>query len=200
MISKEFVMFTRINARIVLISTLMVCASGAVQAEDFGKLIRDGKPTLDARYRFEHVDQAGRLDDAEAHTMRIRAGFESGRINGIGGVFDAEWIEAIGGTRFNDTINGKTRYPVVADPDDFAVNQLFLISENTIPDTKLIFGRQRLIWDNARFIGNVGFRQNEQTYDAARIATEALPKTSLEYLYLDEVHRIFGRDSANGRL
>ena len=38
-----------------------------------------------------------------------------------------------------------------------------------IPDTPLKVGRQRIILDNARFVGNVGFRQLEQTFDAARI-------------------------------
>ncbi len=56
------------------------------------------------------------------------------------------------------------------------------------------------IWDNARFIGNVGFRQNEQTFDALRVGTTYLPDTDIGYTYLEEVHRIFGRDHAAGRL
>jgi hypothetical protein len=152
------------------------------------------------RYRFEHVDQGGRQKDAKAQTLRIRAGYETGRINGIGAAFDVEWVETLGGTRFNDTINGDTRYPVVADPDDFALNQLYLVADGTIPGTRAKLGRQRVIWDNARFIGNVGFRQNEQTFDAVRVWTTRLPGTELEYLYIEEAHRIFGRDHASGRL
>jgi hypothetical protein len=177
----------------------LACLSTAPLAHDLKALIADGKPVLNARYRLEQVDQSGRAKDAAAQTLRVRAGYETGRVMGVGGAFDVEWIEHIGGQRFNDTINGKAVYPVVADPDDFAVNQLYLVADSVIPKSNIKLGRQRVIWDNARFIGNVGFRQNEQTYDAARLSTTALPDTQLEYLYLEEVHRVFGRDSAAGR-
>mgnify|MGYP000650897121 FL=1 len=75
-----------------------------------------------------------------------------------------------------------------------------MIADGTIPDSTFKLGRQRVIWDNARFIGNVGFRQNEQTFDAVRFNTDALTDTSLEYLFMEEAHRIFGRDSSAGRL
>ena len=42
------------------------------------------------------------------------------------------------------------------------------------------------IWDNARFIGNLGFRQNEQTFDALRVGTTYLPDTDIGYIYLEE--------------
>mgnify|MGYP006418856191 FL=1 len=192
--------------RALLIAAVSLTVSPTASlADGLNALIDGGKPALDIRYRYEAVDQAGRVKDADANTMRIRAGFETGRINlggleGIGGAFDVEWIEHIGGQAFNDTINGKTTYPVVADPDDFAVNQLYLSAVDTIPGTKVKIGRQRMIWDNARFIGNVGFRQNEQTFDAARLDITALTDWDLGYLYIDEVHRIFGRDSSTGRL
>ena len=40
----------------------------------------------------------------------------------------------------------------------------------TTTNNQLKYGRQRLILDNARFIGNVGWRQNEQTYDGVKAA------------------------------
>ena len=152
---------------------------------------------MDCR-RYEHVDQDGVPKNANANTLRTRAGFETGRFYGFGAGFDVEWVEAIGSEKFNNTINGKTQYPVVADPDDEQINQLYIVSENTIPDTLLKLGRQRIIWDNARFIGNVGFRQNEQTFDAFRGAITAIPYTTLEYVYLEEVRRVFGADSPVG--
>ena len=41
-------------------------------------------------------------------------------------------------------------------------------------------------------IGNVGWRQNEQTYDAARLSTKALENFDFQYIYIDRVLRIFG--------
>jgi hypothetical protein len=173
-------------------------ADDAPADEDWRNLYLDAKPVLDVRYRFEYVDQDAAAKDARANTVRTRAGFETGRFHGFGVGFDVEWIEGIGSEKYNDTINGKTQYPVVADPDDEQVNQLFLVSENTIPDTTFKLGRQRIIWDNSRFIGNVGFRQNEQTFDAFRGSVSAIPDTEIEYTYLKEVNRIFGTDSPAG--
>ena len=152
--------------------------------ESWRNLFLDTKVLLDVRYRFEFVDQSGIPKNAEANTIRTRAGLDTGSWHGIGAGFDVEWIEGIGSEKYNDTINGKVQFPVVADPDDFQLNQLFVTSKDTIPHTLLKVGRQRIIWDNARFIGNVGFRQNEQTFDAFRGVIAALPDTELEYIYL----------------
>jgi hypothetical protein len=181
------------------IAIALASGAGELRAdEDWQNLYLDAKPIFDVRYRFEYVDQDATPKNAKANTIRTRAGIETGRFFGFGVGFDFEWIEAIGNTKFNNTINGKTQYPVVADPDDEQVNQLFIVSENTIPNTAFKLGRQRIIWDDARFIGNVGFRQNEQTFDAFRGTISAIPDTTLEYLYLDEVHRINGTDSPAG--
>jgi hypothetical protein len=175
------------------------CAGWAEEAR-LADLYRNATPILDVRYRFELVDQDGFGRDARANTVRTRFGFETGKVAGFGLGVDAEWIESIGAEEFNSTTNRRTAYPTVADPDDLALNRLFLISDGTIPDTVAWLGRQRVIWDNSRFIGNVGFRQNEQTFDAFRLTTRALPGIEIEYAYLQEVHRIFGTDSPVGRL
>ena len=186
------------------LAVVILCAMGAnptsAEPESLENLFLDSKLILDNRYRFEFVDQDGFPKDAEGNTIRTRAGLETGRFHGVGALFDIEWIEAIGRVRFNDTINGKVQYPTVADPDDFQVNQLYLIVDGTIPYTLVKVGRQRIIWDNARFIGNVGFRQNEQTFDSVRATVTAVPDTEIEYVYLNEVQRIFGTNSAVGEL
>jgi hypothetical protein len=184
---------------LVAAGTLWTLAARDLRAdEDWRNLYLDAKPVLDVRYRYEHVDQDGKSKNANANTVRTRAGLETGHFYGFGVGFDYEWVEAIGQEDFNNTVNGKTQYPVVADPDDDQINQLYIVSENTIPDTLFKLGRQRIIWDNARFIGNVGFRQNEQTFDAFRGKVTAIPDTTLEYVYLEEVHRVFGTDSPVG--
>jgi len=57
-----------------------------------------------------------------------------------------------------------------------------------------------MIMGNARFIGNVGFRQNEQTFDAARVDITAIENLTLTYAYANQVNRIFGDgDKTKGR-
>ena len=182
------------------ISALAAVLGNQARGSDWRDLYLDAKPILDTRYRFEFVDQDGRARNATANTVRIRAGFETGRYMGFGLGFDVEWIEAIGPENFNSTVNGNTRFPAVVDPDDEQINRLYIVSQDTIPDTLFKLGRQRVIWDNQRFIGSIAFRQHEQTFDAASGVVTAIPDTELEYVYLAEVRRIFGSDSAIGNL
>ena len=77
------------------------------------------------------------------------------------------------------------------------INQAYLKFEG-IPNTIVIGGRQRIKLDNDRFIGNVGFRQNEQTYDTATIINESIAHLELRYDYMDSVQRIFGEQAAAG--
>lgn len=45
--------------------------------------------------------------------------------------------------------------------------------------------------DNARFIGDVGWRQNQQTFDAAVVQDKTFDKTTLTYAYLHQINRVF---------
>ena len=58
-------------------------------------------------------------------------------------------------------------YSVVADPEGAEVNQYGLRYDG-VPGLAATLGRSKLILDNARWVGNVGWRQNEQTFDAVR--------------------------------
>lgn len=54
-------------------------------------------------------------------------------------------------------------------------------------------GRQRIKLDDDRWVGNVGWRQNEQTFDAARVQTTLGVEGLLaQYVYVWQVNRIFG--------
>ena len=180
---------------------LLAALPGEVAAEEsLDRLYLDAAPIFDARYRFEFVDQDGIGRDAKANTLRTRFGVETGKFHGVGLGVDAEGVLTLGEPTYNSTTNGRTRYPVVADPEDLQLNQAFIVFDGTIPETMVKLGRQRIVWDNARFIGNVGFRQNEQTFDAARGVLTALPDTEIDYSYLAEVHRIFGSRSFAGTM
>jgi hypothetical protein len=61
---------------------------------------------------------------------------------------------------------------VVADPEGTEVNQVWVGYEKY--DTNVKFGRQTFTLDNHRFIGNVIWRQNEQTYDAVSLVNNSI--------------------------
>lgn len=171
--------------------------SGHASAGSLGEAIDNGTPIIDLRMRYEHVDQDGFANDADALTGRARLGYETGSFYGFSLLADFDLITHFGAEDFNSTVNGRTAYPVVADPDMGQLNRLQL-SYAGLPDTRVVVGRQRIILDNARFVGNVGWRQNEQTFDAARVTNTSLPDTTVDYAYIRRVNRIFGAGSAAG--
>ncbi|MFQ5644181.1 MAG: alginate export family protein [Thiogranum sp.] len=175
--------------------TLLLGLSSSASAISFTEALTGGKPKLDVRLRYENVDQDNATDDADALTVRTRLGYGTGSYRNFNAYVEMENNSALvedynsgpGG-------NGKTRYSVVADPDATEVNQAYLGFDG-LPDTSARLGRQRIILDNARFVGNVGWRQLEQTYDAVLAQNKSLPDTTLTYSYIDNVKNIFSNDA-----
>jgi len=154
-------------------------------------------PYVDIRYRLEVVDQAGLPNDATASTLRVRAGVKTAEWNGLSALVEGEAIAVIGSATYNDTVNGKTTYPVVADPSDVLLNQAWL-RWRPDPRIEVTAGRQTVNYDNQRWIGSVGWRQNDQTFDAARLAAKPLDGLTLDYMHAWRVNRVFGPDSPQG--
>lgn len=172
-------------------------AAPAAPKSDFTKALTEGKSIFDARYRYEYVDQDGLANEANAHTVRTRLGYETGKFKDFSALLEFENITDIGGEDYNDTINGKTTYPTVADPEDTALNRLQL-TYTGVPDTALVLGRQNIVLDNQRFVGGIAWRQNDQTFDAISVKNNSLKDTTLYYAYANQVNRIFGTDSPVG--
>jgi len=158
-----------------------------------------GTPLLNIRYRFENVSQDGIARDANANTVRTRFGYRTGTVGGASVLLSFENIGSIGRAKFNSTVNGRGQFPVVADPSSTEVDQAYL---NFDSGRKTTFrgGRQVIILDNHRWVGNVGFRQNEQSFDAVRLTNKSLPNTVLDYAWIGNVNRIFGDRSPVGDL
>jgi hypothetical protein len=171
-----------------------ILLSASVPASDF----TDGaKPLLDTRLRFENVDQDGLENEADALTLRIRAGFETGAAWQTKLLAEAEQVWSIDGD-YDSTTNGNTLYPMVPDPSGGELNRLQL-TNSTLSQTVITAGRQRINLDDQRFVGNVGWRQNEQTFDAVRAVNRSVPNLTIDLTYLNQVNRVFGSESRVGR-
>lgn len=154
-----------------------------------------GKLILESRLRLETVDQDGFASDAEALTLRTRLGYETPAWRGFKLLVEGENVAVLNGD-YNSTTNGKLGYPVVADPETTELNRAQI--SWTGRDADMVIGRQRLVLGNARFVGNAGFRQNEQTFDAARLVYRPTKSLTFTYAYVDRAHRVFGKDSPQG--
>ena len=177
-------------------------APGGVGAADFGAIggaVAESKPIFDARLRYEDVDQAPMAEQADAETLRLRLGFETGKAWNTSLLAEGEVITHLSGDYRDDNARARNLgYPIVPDPESEEVNRLQLVN-TSLPNTTLTLGRQRILLDDHRFVGNVGWRQNEQTFDALRIVNKPLSALTLDVTYLNQVNRIFGRESPQGR-
>lgn len=170
----------------------MAGGTSSAMAED--GLLDYVEPIVNARLRYEYVDQNGFSNDANAVTARARIGAQTKPIYGFSVLAEGEFTGGLTND-FNSTTNGRTAYPVVADPDNDELNRLQISYGSDYVDATV--GRQRIIFDNARFVGNVGWRQNEQTFDAAMGTVKPFTGVSATYAYVNRVQTIFGTDSAN---
>lgn len=124
--------------------------------------------TVDARLRYEAVDDDAVPDRANALTLRTRLSFAATRSRLYGVLVEFEDVRAIGSERFNSTANGRTNFAVVADPESTELNRAWL---RFAARHEIVFklGRQRVNHDRGRIIGDVGWRQNQQTFDGGPI-------------------------------
>ncbi len=164
-------------------------ATAAHAEDDFGKALAATKPILESSLRLENVDQQGIARTAEALTWRNRFGFQTGDFRHFTALVELENTSPLI-EHYNSTVNGKTQYPGVNDPD---VTELNRAQITWAPDktTAVTAGRQRIVLDDARFVGNAGWRQDEQTFDGARLDTGA-GKFKVTAAYLTRVNRVIG--------
>lgn len=184
------------HAILLAIAAFAGVASPVLADGSGASIVDDGRVILDLRYRYEHVEQEGFANEANAHTVRARAGFETGSFWDLQALVELEGVLHLNDD-FNDTVNGNVTFPVVADPEDLQINRLQL-AYSGLPQTVATIGRQRINLDNQRFVGGVAFRQNEQTFDAFRVTNASIPKLTATYIFIDRVNRIFGEESVQG--
>lgn len=159
----------------------------------------NGNTSLSFRYRFEFVDQDGFDKNANASTVRTRLNYKTEAYKGFSFFIEADNVTEV----FIDDYNagagnspGNGAYPVVADPQGTEINQVWF-NYDFSEGNGIKVGRQRILLDNQRFVGGVGWRQNEQTYDGIS-GSFKFANNKLFVAYVDNVNRIFGEDVAAG--
>ena len=160
--------------------------------------LSNGKTALSFRLRYEDVDVDNASNDsADALTLKSRITFTSAKYQGFGVLLEVDDVTALTDDDYptSKALKGTGDYPgkaIIADPEGTEVNQAYI--SYTHGDTTAKYGRQRIILDNQRFVGGVGFRQNEQTYDALSITNTSLQDTKIFYAHVTNVNRIFGEN------
>lgn len=157
-------------------------------AQELITAINSGKATVDVRSRSERVSDDAVKNDAHAETIRTVLSYKTADYQGFTGFLQFEDVTNFGEERYNNTIGTKTTYAAIADPALTQVNQAFIEAYG------VKVGRQKVVYDNARFIGDVGWRQNDQTFDAVSYTNKVLvPSTTFSLAYVNKINNIVGK-------
>lgn len=147
-------------------------------------------PSLDARLRYEGVDQP--VTDADALTLRLRPGITIGTSSGFSVLVEGEGTLAMVDDYRDMPFAPLNGYSVVPDPENIDLNRAQIQYKSKA--VTLTAGRQRINLDDQRFVGSVGWRQNEQTFDAVR-AEGTIGPVTLDGTYAWSQRTIFGIDA-----
>ena len=179
---------------------LTMAGAPALAAEEekeptFKDAVKNGKVTINLRYRFENVSDDSPDKDAHASTLRTALGFRTRAFKRWAFQIEAENVTEVGNDLYDNVGSGSINNrrfdrSVVADPGITEINQA--LARYQADRWRLAIGRQELVLGDARFIGNVGWRQNHQSFDAFRFDHPSLGGLRFTYVYLDRVNRISG--------
>jgi hypothetical protein len=161
---------------------------------DVAQAFKDGKANVAFRYRYENVDQDNFDKDANASTLRSRISFQTAAWQDLTLMLELDDIRSLGDESYNSTRNGNTDRPTVLDPVATDLN-VAALKYMGIANTEIIIGRQKISRGNERFVGPVGWRQNEQTYDAGSVNYKFSDKLQAYYAYVRQVNRVVGPDN-----
>lgn len=158
----------------------------------------DASPSLqvewNARLRHEQVDDDAFSRDAQADTLRLRLGLRANFGNGWSGFLEGAGT-ASANDHYNSGANGQAQYPGITDPHGTELNQAWLAWQGGDFGAKV--GRQEIVLDNQRWVGNVAWRQFEQTFDAVALQWKPAADWTLRYDWVDRVNRVAGPDALN---
>jgi len=162
-----------------------------VQADSLTNAITGGTVSLDLRPRYEFLSQAGKRD-ANAFTIQTLLGLTSKPIAGFSA--DLQFIDVAGiVNQYNSLINGKTNYAVIPDPQEANVNQAYMQYQG-LGGLLIRVGRQDIALDDQRFVGDVGFRQTPQTYDAVSFQDDPTRSLGLYTAYIWRIKNILNEN------
>ncbi len=159
----------------IALSTLF---SQTVLADAITDAITAGKASLDIHIRYEDVELGD--NDSDSLTMRTLLSYTTGSYEGFSATVAVEDVRDVLGI---DDENG-----LIPETENTEVDQAFIQYKNDMLTAKV--GRQILTYDGHRHVGHVGWRQDWQTFDAARLTLTPMKDLSVDLSYIYKVNRI----------
>lgn len=172
-------MFKKLNRSLSVLSvgcSVLFAYQGIItsaHADSVTDAITSGKVNGDIRIRYEDVSSGAVSSDGL--TIRTRLGYTTNTVEGFSATVEFEDVR--------DMLGVDDEKGLIPDNEVSELEQGFLQYKNKMVTAKL--GRQVIAIDGHRHVGHVGWRQDRQTFDAARLMltpTKGL-KVDLSYIY-----------------
>ncbi len=158
--------------------------------------VAEPEHTLDflMRARYGHMEVGG--TDGQTASVLFRGSVASNWSDYFHTLLEVDHVETFLEDDFSDGVrfNGEILVPDVPGTE---INQALLSFQ--LGSLSLNAGRQRIEFDNERFIGSIDFWQNDQTFDALHARYNFLTNSHISQTYIANANRIFG-DDADERL
>ena len=170
--------------------TLGGFSSLAHSSDSFIDALSNGKTKADFRLRLEDVDTA--VNDATAMTLRSRLSYTTNSYNQLSATIEVEDVRSVLGVNsysVPQTGFNTGQHAAIPDPEVTELDQAYIQYKDSLLTAKL--GRQVLTLDDHRFVGHVGWRQDRQTFDAARLQMSPAEGLDLDMAYIYKRNRIF---------
>ena len=169
---------------------MTVQAASADELDTLGAALGGGKTNFATQARYESVETpTNTTGQAKAMTLGTRLGYETGDYRDFAVNVQVQGVWS--NKQFNDgqtNGNGRTDLNGVNDPGGVGVNSAHLVYRG-IADTTVRQGRQIIRYDDDRWVGNVDWRQNWQTFDATSVTNKSLADTTVQAAYETNVNR-----------
>lgn len=179
------------------VSSAVLATPALAETESFVESISDSKTSLSFRFRIEDVSQ-DTLESATATTLRTRLTHSTGAFKGFSGFVEFDQVSELASVDYGTGPGAGVPGTVsIFDPAGTDLNQGYVQYKSESNVVK--YGRQRILLDNQRFVGGVGWRQNEQTYDGLTFTNTSIENVKLFGAYITNVNRIFGSQSVAGK-
>ncbi|WP_206486141.1 hypothetical protein [Thalassotalea sp. G2M2-11] len=148
----------------------------------------------DVAFRLRHQQVNDHwLPDATATTLLGRGEVHWQSEQDISFLVQYDQVWAVDKEDYNSIAYWNKHSPI-PDPPGGELNQL-KFDWQFAANWRAIIGRQVISFNNERHIGNAAYWQNDQTYDALSLRFNNSFDLTIQYSYVDKVHRIFGDNS-----
>jgi Alginate export len=168
--------------------------------------LKQGRPDLNIRYRFEMFQRDGAPFTAPAYapTLRLAAGYETPSFHGFSAFAQAEAIAITGPADYSDpTLPSQNRpdRPAIFDPKSLQLNQGYLQWTHSIDHKtlQLTVGRQELTLNDGRFLSNSFWRQVHGSFDSVKFDADLPLDFSFTYAFINRFNREVGYDATDGQ-